>query len=194
VIHPTRDTGVSEVGLDLHMRKHKKKEMQQMMEFFWKELRADREDFLVKMEANKEEIKDDRKSDREEMLARMDTNMKSGQEQIQENLKRIIEETMTVNQAKTDVQLKELMVRTEKTQMELQSVEESLYVRTEKFQENLTKNYNETYAATDEAKRQLHARLDKTTQTRVERANITVGACVAQPPMFDGNTTWSVFR
>ena len=75
-----------------------------MMELLLKEIRADKEEIRTnqaKMEAN-------RKTDKEEMLARMDANMKSyqkkakldrktGQEQLQENLKRIIEEMMLIN-------------------------------------------------------------------------------------------------
>jgi hypothetical protein len=65
---------------------------------------------------------------------------------------------------------------------------------TTKLQKDLTKNYNETYAAIEEAKREFRARLDETRQTRVERGNTsTVVASTAQPPTFNGNSTWSVF-
>jgi hypothetical protein len=51
-------------------------EMQQMMEFFWKELRADREDFMARMEANRKKDKEEREADRktakEEILKKMD--------------------------------------------------------------------------------------------------------------------------
>jgi hypothetical protein len=41
------------------------------------------------------------KTDKEEMLARMDANMKTGQEQLQENLKRIIDEMMLITRKET---------------------------------------------------------------------------------------------
>jgi hypothetical protein len=57
-----------------------KMEMQQMLEFLLNEMRADKEDFQLKMEANKEEMKADRKTDKEDFMARMNerwTNRKS---------------------------------------------------------------------------------------------------------------------
>jgi iron-sulfur cluster repair protein YtfE (RIC family) len=121
-------------------------ESQQMMELLLKEIRANQaktDANQAKADAGHKELlaklNADRKTDREEILAKMDTNMKSGQEQIQENLKKIIEETMTTNQARTDVQLKELTVRIEKTQRELPSAEVSLCARTDKLQKDLTK-------------------------------------------------------
>jgi hypothetical protein len=38
-------------------------EMQQMMEFFWKQLRADREYFMARIEANKKKDKEEMEAD-----------------------------------------------------------------------------------------------------------------------------------
>jgi hypothetical protein len=166
-------------------------DMEKLYERLVAKMDADQAKAEVERKKDEEEMDVIRKTDRQEMLARMD----SGQEQIQENLKRIIEETMIVNQARTDVQLKDLTERIEKTQRELQSSEVSLCARTTKLQEDLTKNYNKTCKRIEETKREFQARWDDTRQTRAEGANTAgSGTCSAQPPTFDGNTTWSVFR
>ena len=66
------------------------------------------------------------------MLERMDANMNSGQEQIQEKLKRIIEEMMPSNQAKTDVKLKELTERIERKNTSRTTGSGSVPLRAEK--------------------------------------------------------------
>jgi hypothetical protein len=98
-------------------------------------LEADREEMIARMDANTKatlatqvkmnEIKEDmktmqkraaveRKSDREEMKQVT----RAGHEQIQENLKRMMEEMMSANQAKRDVKLEELGEAIEKTRVE----------------------------------------------------------------------------
>ena len=64
-----------------------------------------------------------------------------------------------------------------------------------RFREDLTKTHNETCRRIEEAKREFQARLDETRQMRVEGPNTSVSSAgMAQPPTFDGTTTWSVFR
>jgi hypothetical protein len=66
-------------------------EMQQLMEFLLKELRADKEDFLAKMDANQAKAEADRKADKEvirtsqeeaETLARLDAETKARREEM----------------------------------------------------------------------------------------------------------------
>jgi hypothetical protein len=146
---------------------------QQMMEL----LLAMREDMKAsnanteKMNATLNEIKEDRNIDREEI--------RDGQE----NLKRTMEEMMTMNQAKTDAKFKEFTETIEKTQIELQTAELSLEARTRKLQADLI-----------ETKHELQARLEAV-GTRIERGHTpAAGASAAPPPALDGSTLWGVFR
>jgi hypothetical protein len=65
--------------------------------------------------------------------------MKTMQENIQENQTKTMEWMMTMNQAKTDANFKEPTETTEKTQMELQSAEMSLDARTRKLNRKQTR-------------------------------------------------------
>jgi hypothetical protein len=144
---------------------------------------------LARMDANREE----RKIDKDDFLAKMDANQgkaDADRVQMQEMMK-----TLHANQTKTDAKLEGLSDRIEETQMALQTAEMCHDATTKRLKEDLTKIYNETCKRIEETKREFQIRLDETRQTRAERANTPeVGTCSAQPPTFDGNTTWSVFR
>jgi hypothetical protein len=79
-------------------------------------------------------------------------------------------------------------------QMELQTAEVSLDTRTKKLQEDLAKTFNKTCSAIAATKRECQARLEAV-EARTERGSMpAAGASVAQPPKFNGNTSWSVFE
>jgi hypothetical protein len=79
--------------------------------------------------------------------------------------------------------------------MALQTAEMCHDATTKRLKEDLKKTYNETCKRMEETKREFQAKLDETRHTRAEGADTPgVGTCSAQPPTFDGNTTWSVFR
>jgi hypothetical protein len=92
------------------------------------EVQQMKEHLLTRMEANATEMKEmnaNMKSNKEQMMAKMEANRKVDWEERrakkkadQENLKRMMAEMMTANQAKTDVKLKELTETAEKTRLE----------------------------------------------------------------------------
>jgi hypothetical protein len=120
---------------------------------------------------------------REEMIAKMDANteatlatqvkmnetkedIKTMQDNIQENLKKTMEEIMTTNQAKTGATFKELTETIEKTQMELESAELSLDARTRKTKtdakfKELTETTEKTQMELESAELCLDARTRK---------------------------------
>jgi hypothetical protein len=66
----------------------------------------------------------------------------------------------------------------------LQTAEVSFCAQTTKLHEDL-----------EETKREFRVRLDEMIQARAERGNTsTINVSTAQPPTFNGNSTWSVFR
>jgi hypothetical protein len=77
--------------------------------------------------------------------------------------------------------------------MELQTAEVSLHARTRKLQDELTQTFNKTCAAIEETKHELQARLEAA-ETRTEPGTPVAGTSTVQPPTFNRNTTWSVFR
>jgi hypothetical protein len=169
------------------------KTMQEKMDDNQAKADADRktyQDMLAKLEANGEAIQErmvakmnttleEMNASQKEMLAKMEAKRKSDLE----NLKSMMERMTNVKQAKTDAKLRELTETIEKTQMELRKAEMSLDARTRKLQEDLT-----------ETKNKLQARLEAV-ETRTERGTTPVaGTSAVQPPIFNGNTTWSLFR
>jgi 3-oxoacyl-ACP reductase-like protein len=135
------------------------------------------------VDANQAKAEADRKADKERMEA------------DRRDLKEMIK-MMHANQTKTDAKLEGLSERIEKTLMVVLQTAEMCHDATMKrLKEDLTKTYNETCERIEETKCEFQARLDRTRQTRAERANtLGVSTCSAQPLTFNGNTTWSVFR
>jgi hypothetical protein len=84
-------------------------------------------------------------------------------------------------------------LRIEKTQMELQTAELSLDVQTRELQEDLTETFNQTCAAIEEIKHEFQAQLE-VVETRTEQGNAPmVGAGIAQPLTFNGNSLFHGF-
>jgi exonuclease VII large subunit len=139
---------------------------------------------LVKLDAYQEKAAADRKADNKEMKAAMQSMRPELYDTIQHRIENIFE---IIEHDKRNLQ-SELTEKIKKKQQKLQAAEVSL-------QEEITNNYNETCKRIEETKREFQTRLDETRQTRAEGTNTPgVGTCSAQPPMFDGNTTLSVFR
>jgi hypothetical protein len=176
------------------------KEMKAMQEKGEADRKAAQEDLLVKMKADRKAAQEnllvkmeaDRKAAQENLLAKRDANQAKADAdrvQLQEMMK-----TMHANQTKADAKIEGPSERLDKTEMALQTAEMCHDATTKRLKEDLTKTYNECKRI-EETKREFQARWDKTRQTRAEGANTPgAGTCSAQPPTFDGNTTWSVFR
>jgi hypothetical protein len=195
-------------------------DLEKMCERLMAKMETDKEDLMVQMDAKldayQEKAEAKRKEDKEDFLAKLEVNqdkadamlakldadkeemkaaMQSMRSELDESIQHRIEDIFAVFEHDKRILQSELTERIDKTEEKLQRVEVSLDAQTTKRQEVITKNYNETHAAIEETRREFQARLDGTRQTRAERANTPgVGTCSAQPPTFDGNTTWSVFR
>jgi hypothetical protein len=160
-----------------------KQEMTQMLEQMLARIDANRK---IDKEELKEKMNANNKTMLAEILEKTDANRKADQENLKEMIEKMnashmevlvkMEGVTSANQAKTDAKLTETI---EKTQMELLTTEVSFDARTRKLQEDLT-----------ETKNKLQARLEAV-ETRTERV---AGTSIIQPPTFNGNTTWSVFR
>jgi hypothetical protein len=151
--------------------------------------KIDKDEMTKKMEDNQAKADADRKADRENLKGMIEE-MNASQKEMLAKMERMT----NVNQAKTDAKLKELTETIEKTQMELQTAEMSLDAWTKKVQEDLRETSNKTCAAIEETKHELQARLEAV-ETRAGRGNTpTATASTAPPPIFNRNTTWSVFR
>ncbi|PNF33532.1 hypothetical protein B7P43_G17584, partial [Cryptotermes secundus] len=145
--------------------------------------KKDKEDFLAKLEA-------DRKTDKEEMLARMDANMKTHQEDFLTKLDAYQEK------ATADKEELKAEMRSMRSQLDdkIQHKVENILAIVEHDKQNIQEELTKTCAAIEGNKRDFKAQLE-VVQTRTERGiTPTVVASTAQPPTFNGNSTWSVFR
>jgi hypothetical protein len=101
---------------------------------------------------------------------------------------------------------KELTETVEKTQVALQTVEVALCVHTREFRREIAAvrsdvtnanthgTFNETRSQIEATKRKFNARLEAV-EARAELGRAQgVGTSTVQPPTFNGNTSWSVFR
>ncbi|PNF34431.1 hypothetical protein B7P43_G13239 [Cryptotermes secundus] len=183
------------------------------------ERRKDKEDFLVKLESSQEKanimlatLYADRKTDKDDMLKEMKAmqeNTKTDKEDLmakldanqekaaadKEELKALMQSMRTELDDKIEHRVENILAIVEHDKETLRSeiteqIEVSLCAQTDKIQEELMK----TCAAIEETQRDFQARLD-VVQTRTEQGiTPTIVASTAQPPTFNGNSTWSVFR
>jgi hypothetical protein len=177
----------------LYGHKMEKHEMAQVMERMLARIDAN----TKTMQENQEKEDANTKTVLEKMTGKMDANQAKADKTLKEtltkmeaerksdleNLKSMIERMTNVNQAKTGAKLKEFTETIEKTQTELQTAEVSLDARARKLEEDLT-----------ETKNKLQARLEAVETRTVRGTTPVTGNSTVQPPTFNGNTTWSVFR
>jgi hypothetical protein len=147
--------------------------------------KANRKADQAKVDANREamlaEIKADRKAHRKDLKEVKDA-MQAMRSELDETIRHRIENAMT-NVSRETHKLQTERKKLKKTQVELQTAEVSLDTRARKLEEDLR-----------ETKNKLQSRLEAV-ETKTERETTPVaGASTVQPPTFNGNGPWSVFR
>jgi hypothetical protein len=165
-----------------------------------------------RMEANRKTGRKEMKQEIGASQEKMEVAIHSIRSELDETIQHRIENVMTQVNYKTQSLQKELRENLKKTQVKLQTVEVSLDAQARKFQEDLAtiksnhlKDYDltnttvhttieQTRLAIEAARCEFRARLEVVEAKAKGGRGPGVYASMAQPPIFEGTTSWSVFR
>jgi hypothetical protein len=164
-------------------------------------MKADRERSETNREADREETM---KTHQDDLLKIVKEEMQATIEKMEAGIHSLWSELENTNQRMQNLR-KELTETTEKTQVELQTVEMALDVQIREFRREIAAirsdvnnakthgTFNETHSQIEVTKREFQARLEAA-EARAELGRAQgVGTSMVQPSTFNGNTSWSVF-
>jgi vacuolar-type H+-ATPase subunit I/STV1 len=138
------------------------------------------------------------KTNQEDLLKTVKEEMQATIRKMEAGIHSIQSELENTNQSTQNLR-KKLTETIEKTQVQLQRVEAALNVQTREFRREKAAIRSDvtnakTHGTFNETRSQIKARLEAV-EARAELGRARrVGTSAVQPPTFNGNTSWSVFR